>query len=435
MHHRPPWWCCVATLLVAVSSFAQTPTPTPRTLLVLHNGNTACANLTIGGETRCVYNYPVPPNVATVHAPLDCALGGGKVWGVPENQLDMWSVDSTGGTGAFVQRYPVPAPSPSIFSNSGGTQIDISAATEGITYAFGKVFFPQGGAYLYGGTNRNASRIMEYTAATASTAEKWRSYPLPINNYCVTGVLVHPESRRLYTTGSGGPSSGRAIASIDPLAWNDTQADPLYNFAGFPGDLPIPASAWTFVTTLGADVPAGLWRDRTDRILVANYWGNGFQILTSPATSLQHVPFASLYGPFLRAVAHLGRGPWKILEDPVTGAIWISATFADQIIKVDPTCCGMTYYDVPLQADEFVHSEALDSAGNLWFGVYTNLSPAPMGHGKIGRITPGGAVQITSMSDAGMIGGCAGICVNQASNDDVWCMGFNGGTMALLRKP
>lgn len=348
---------------------------------------------TAGGESREavleIYRYEwfdLPPTPGTNALPLAIARAtDGTLWINQEFHLELQRLDPATGrvTGIPIPRPP--APGPFALELSGlDIQTQISMAGEDVMVDPGaRVWFTQGGGYLYEGRHPNHSRIVRYDPA-APEPNRFRVYNVPGEGNQVIGLAWDARRGRVWFA-EGGLERGRKIVSFDPerVPWDNT-----FDFSRPPEGRVCPKGGpyddclRVYELPTGSRQPAHLALDRGGHVWYTAFWGNRIGRLDPESGRVLEYPLPESVSPAPPAQV-LGSGPWQIVIAP-DGAIVFGEHFDAAIGRFDPgratdgRCleldaggrnpCISEIVDRGIDlARDFLHSIAFAPDGRLWF--------------------------------------------------------------------
>lgn len=380
---------------------------------------------TAGGYTRArlqTWQYDMySTQKGASGSPLAIAAGAdGRVWIWGEFNFQTFTMfDPASKT---VTPFSIPASTTPVFIQ---TLSDPPAATQMTTLAestlvdpTGRVWFAQGGGYLYTGPN-NHSRIVSYDPA-APEASRFKIYNLPGDNNQVNGLAWdHVRNRIWYTSNNPAEYKGR-VGSFDP---ETAPYDNTFNFAS--------SINHHLCTPGGSD--AGCFReypvstkvllmgkmlvDHTGDVWYNSFWGSGSEAQGRAELGRLHpdtgaVERYPLSKPrlFLPKYWVVDGGAWEIrLND--AGDIVFNEWFDDQVVTLraadigNPECLAidpltlnnpcLEEFNVPdLDVmNQRIHSIDKDMAGNIWMSIADFIdypeSPPNWG-GSLAYISPEG---------------------------------------------
>ncbi|TAH34312.1 MAG: hypothetical protein EYC70_15290 [Planctomycetota bacterium] len=365
-----------------------------------------------------VYRYDwfdIPPTPGTNASPLAVAVGAdGRVWVNQEFHLEFQMLDPAVGAVQGLQIPKPPDPGPFATTIFGDHRTQMSTLGEDIFVdPDGRVWFSQGGGYLYQGLWPNHSRIVCFDPA-APPGFEFRVYNLPGDWNEVIGLAWDEVRERIWFT-EGGLVSGAKIGTFDPerVPWDNhfdfsTSLDHL---------LCPPGGSWDdciciYLLPNPTAQPAHLLVDRDGFVWYTAYWGNAIGRLDPVTGVVTEYPLPPHIGKAPPAFI-AGSGPWQILQAP-GGDIVFNEFFDSTIARFDilrlgdPACLQLdaegrnpcieerVIPEADLR-DEQLHSIAYDTLGNLWYTIHT--ADEPDLRATLGYLTPSGdAVRLPPMS-------------------------------------
>lgn len=355
-----------------------------------------------------VYRYDwfdIPPTPETNAMPLAIARASdGTLWINQEFHLDLQRFDP--GTGR-VSGIPIPRPAmpgPFALSLLGAdirTQINW-AGEDVIIDPAGRVWFTQGGGYLYRGKHPNHSRVVRYDP-TVREQDRFRVYNVPGDWNQVIGLAWDARRGRLWFS-EGGLDRGRKIVSFDPerVRWDNTFdfSRPLDDRICRRGG-PYDDCFRVYELPEGSQQPAHLALDRDGRLWYTAFWGNRLGRLDPESGAVLEYPLPKSVSPAKPAQA-LGSGPWQIAVAP-DGDIVFNTHFDAKIGRIsigragDAACqaldaagrnpCIRELADTGIDlANDFMHSIAFGADGRLWFTEHGPKEGAT--EASLGFVTP-----------------------------------------------
>jgi streptogramin lyase len=330
--------------------------------------------------------FDIPPTAGTNALPLAIARAAdGTLWINQEFHLDLQRFDP--GT-LRVSAIPIPRPAmpgPFALSLPGiDTRTQISGAGEDVIVdPGGRVWFTQGGGYLYGGKHPNHSRVVRYDP-NAPERDRFRVYNVPGDWNQVIGIAWDARRGRIWFA-EGGLDRGRKIVSFDP---ERVPADNTFDFSRPLDDQLCPRGGpydncfRVHELPEGSRQPAHLALDRDGRIWYTAFWGNRIGRLDPETGAVIEYPLPKALGTSQPA-ATLGSGPWQIAVAP-DGDIVFNTHFAATIGRIetdragDRAClaldatgrnpCIREIVDTGIDlSHDFLHSIAFAADGRLWF--------------------------------------------------------------------
>jgi streptogramin lyase len=351
-----------------------------------------------------VYRYDfvsIPPTPGTNAVPLAVALdGAGRVWVDQEFHLDFQVLDPGTGRVTAIGIPKPPNPGPFATTIFGDQRTQISVLGEGILVdPAGRVWFTQGGGYLYDGAFPNHSRIVSYEPASGH----FRIYNVPGDQNEVIGIAWDASRGRVWFA-QGGTKAGGRLASFDP---ERVPFDNTFDFSTSLDSLvnpPDPAAGYRVYALPRPGVqPAHIAIDPDGHVWFSEFFGNAVGRLDPATGAMEEFPLPRAIGTSPQA-AFAGGGAFSILMAP-DGAVVLSESFDNTVSRLDArrvragdaACRGLDSAgrnpclreQVAPDADqsaELVHSLAFDTSGRLW---YTQHGPdIPAGPASLGFVTP-----------------------------------------------
>lgn len=403
-----------------------------------------------------VYKYDwfdIPVTPGTNASPLAIAVDPKhRVWVNQEFHLEFQLLDPQIGsvTGLAIPQPVNPGPFASTIFGDHRTQMS-TLGEDIIIDPQGRVWFTQGGGYLYSGVNPNHSRIVCYDQ-DAPVGEQYRVYNIPGDWNEIIGLAWDDVRQRMWFA-EGGLEKGGKIVSFDPEV---IEYDNDFDFSQSldylicqPGE---PESECYKVYELPNPKcqPAHMVVDKAGFVWYTGYWGNSIGRLDPETGIVEDYPLPEAIGES-DPVPIVGSGPWQILIDP-QGNIVFNEFFDSTICRFrikrinDPACLKLNAAGrnpcideiVVPDADlvnEQVHSIAFDAAGNLWYTMHSNNEPGTLE--SLGYITADmqHAVRLPPLSQYPGTGGAAtaGIAIDK-STGDIWFSEFWRKRIGHLRK-
>lgn len=362
--------------------------------------------------------------------------------------LDPWVGEVIG---LPIPKPPNPGPFATTLFNDHRTQTS-TLGEDIIVDPQGRVWFSQGGGYLYQGIHPNHSRIVSFDPEGVP-GQKYRVYNIPGNWNEVMGLAWDSVRGRLWFT-EGGLVTGNKLVSFNPERVpydnNFDFSQPLDHLICAPG---APDDDCFHVYTLpsGQLQPAHVIVDGSGFVWYTGYWSNSLGRLDPNSGEVDIYPLPDAIGQS-DPVIFVGSGPWQILLSPDNGDIVFNEFFDSTIDRFritrigDPACLSLNAEGrnpcidelVVPNADlvnEQVHSIAYDSDGNLWF---TQHGPDEAGTNvSVGFVTADweNVVRLPPLSLFQGEGGAAsaGIAINHSSGE-IWFAEFFRQRIGRLRK-
>lgn len=287
-----------------------------------------------------VYIYSTTSTqLASNPTPLPLALTttpDGRVW-MDEEFHTQLKVATPGTAATAVSAITVPqyAP-PGIFSvNANGADYRSTFTMFGEdidTDSDGSLWFVQGGAGLYTGSNINSSRIIHYTPSSG----RFDCYNVPVDDAEAAGVLVD-HARGVVWYSEFSLTHGNAIDYFIPsqttpdCSWNpDSGARP----ATCPG-MYVAGCHMRFPLPQANSGPIELTLDAAGNVWFTEFWGNRIGMLNPVSGVITELPLPASIdhsGPG----AFIGSGPFSIALDR-NGDLWVSEQFDATIDRISPS--------------------------------------------------------------------------------------------------
>ncbi|NOG54416.1 MAG: hypothetical protein HND57_08830 [Planctomycetes bacterium] len=384
--------------------------------------------------------FDIPPTYGTNASPLSIATGAdGQVWVNQEFHLEFQHLDPAAGIveGLAIPKPPDPGPFATTLFSDRRTQMS-TLGEDIIVDPQGRVWFTQGGGYLYGGVNPNHSRIVCYDPNNA----EYRVYNMPGDWNEIIGIAWDETRERMWVA-QGGLEKGPKLASFDPEAipWDnhfDFSQSLDYQVCDFGEPWEDCYQVYDLPET--SFQPAHLLVDHRGLIWYTAYWGNAIGVLHPETGRVIEYPLPEPIGQG-DPVWIVGSGPWQIVRAPNNGDI-VFCEFFDSTIgrfniarTLDPDCRTLinndtenpcidewVIPDVDLK-NETVHSIAFDPDGRLWYTIHTVKGFA--GDASLGFITPDWKhiVRLPPMKDfpANADASGAGVAVDPTTGDVYFC--------------
>ncbi len=388
------------------------------------------------------YDYfDIPPTSGTNASPLSLTVDDQqRVWINEEFHRQFQKLDIATGTVSGVQHPYPPGPGPFASTIFNDHRTRTSALGEGVIVdPMGRVWFSEGGGYLYSGAHPNHSRIICMLPDEPGGPE-FRVYNVP-GDWNEAMGLAWDSTRNWIWFAQGGLDAGAKVVGFDPelIPWDNqfdfsTSLDHLIGTPGDPGD-----AVYHFydVPNLTAQPAHLIVKDNGD-IWFTHYWGRAIGRLQPDTNVVTTYPVPD---PISKAIPSyiVGAGPWEIKEAP-NGDIVFNEFFDATITRFD-----ISRQDDPLamQLDvdgknpamsdwvmprydprvEQMHSIAYDLEGRLWYTIHVANE---LGHSaSLGYITPDWQqmTRIPPMEDDSHAGAwCSdGIAVDPTSGDLYFC--------------
>lgn len=358
-------------------------------------------------ERWYVYDwFDVPPTEGTNAMPLAIAMDPrGMVWINPEFHLKFAVLPGASDEVKLLE-FPRP-PNPGVFATTifGDHRTQISMCGEDVIVdPRGRIWFSQGGGYLYGGEHPNHSRLLCYEP-DAPEDTRWRVFNVPGDHNEIIG-LAWDETRGLIWFANGGlDASGiwrRSLACFDPDSMPhdgffdfSTSIDDRVCESPLRGDSALhlvpPGKFRVYPLPQNSHQPAHLALDADGNVWYTAFWGNAIGRLDPSTGIVREIPLSKARaksGP----AAVVGAGPWQILINDA-GDVVFNEFFDSQVCRLpvsaidDPRALAlnddgrntfveeMSLPDADLEL-EMIHSIAEDPAGNVWFTVHNSADNA-----------------------------------------------------------
>ncbi len=400
------------------------------------------------------YDWFDVPQTSGTGAPLALAVDSEqRVWANHEFHRTFQMLDPEAG---YVESLSIPRPlDPGPFAQSifGDGPTQMSVLGEDILVApDGRIWFTQGGAYLYSGSFPNHSRIVCFDPDASAGAEPFRIYNIPGDWNEVIGLAWDAQRHRIWFT-EGGLVSGAKVVSFDP---DQIPYDNQFNFTESledqvcPPEGPYEDCFRVYPLPNPMAQPAHLVVDDAGFVWFTEYWADAVARLDPETGALEEFPLPDPIGESY-PVPFVGSGPWKILVSP-DGDIVFNEYFDSTLVRLradridDPECRSLdedgrnpcleelVVPDVDL-LNEQVHSIAFDGAGNLWF---TQASQAESDNrASLGFVSPDWSyvVRLPPLSSFAAVGRAtaAGIAIDPGTGD-IWFAEYVRKRIGRLRR-
>lgn len=388
------------------------------------------------------YNwFDVPPTQGTNAHPLTIAVGDdGIVWVNEEFHRAFQRLDPQTGVveGLPIPMPPDPGPFASTIFSDHRTQTS-SLGEDIMVDPQGRVWFTQGGGYLYSGAHQNHSRIVCFDP-DAPSEDAYRVYNVPGDWNEVIGLAWDEQRQRMWFA-AGGLVTGSMIASFDP------EEVPFDNHFDFSESLdhqvcrpnePDASCYRVYELENATGQVAHLEVDDNGLVWFTEYWGNAIGVLEPTTGRMRNFPLPDPIGES-EPVIIVGSGPWEILKAP-NGDIIFCEFFDSTIGRFDVTRL-LDADCLELDADgrnpcirewvvpgvdlvhQQVHSITYDLDGNLWFSQHGTEDPAT--ESSLGFITPDWEHIVVLPSLATFPGNSAatadGVAVDPTTGDLYFC--------------
>src|SRR5262245_24295010 len=383
------------------------------------------------------FELPRTPGTNAIPLAIEADAEGG-IWVNQEFHLAFQHLDPVTGivTALVPPRPPNPGPFATTLFSDHRTQISV-LGEDVLVDPLGRVWFSQGGGYLYSQRHPNHSRVVGFDPQ-AEPGDEWRVYNMPGDWNEIMGLAWDERRGRIWVAQSG-LVAGPALISFDP------ERIPFDNHFDFSTSLmhqlceegePTDDCYRVYPLPPTSRQPAQLLVDARGRIWYTAYWGNRIGMLHPESGRVIEYPLPEPIGSD-PAVAFVGSGPWQMVEAP-NGDIVFSEFFDSTISRfnasrrLDPACRSLddegrnpciAEWVVP-NADlrnQQVYSIAYDLEGRLWFGQATLVE----GNTSLGFITRGWKhiVRLPDLNDfpANGIANVAGIAVDPTTGDIYFC--------------
>lgn len=383
--------------------------------------------------------FDIPPTQGTNALPLSIeADGDGQVWVNQEFHLEFQHLDPIAGvvTGLAIPRPPDPGPFATTIFSDHRTQTSV-LGEDVLVDPQGRIWFTQGGGYLYSGVNPNHSRIVCYDPH-AEPGHEWRVYNMPGDENEIIGLAWDAVRGRMWVA-EGSLEKGPILASFDP------ERIPYDNTFDFSRSLldqvcdeggPTEDCYRVYRLPQSSLQPAHMVVDSRGLVWYTAFWGNRIGVLHPETGRVIEYPLPAAIG-LSDPVPIVGSGPWEITKAP-NGDI-IFCEFFDSTIDrfrigrlLDPACRELdengnnpcigewVVPDVDLRNQQ-VHSIAYDLDGRLWF----TQTAAVEADTSLGFITADWqhVVRLPSLNDfpANDVADSAGISVDPTTGDIYFC--------------
>ncbi len=383
--------------------------------------------------------FDIPPTPGTSAPPLSIDVDEeGQVWVNQEFHLDFQHLDPIAGVvnGLAIPRPPAPGPFATTIFNDHRTQTSV-LGEDVLIDPQGRVWFTQGGGYLYSGEHANHSRIVCFDP-DGEPGNEWRVYNMP-NDWNEIIGLAWDETRGRMWVAQGGLEAGALIASFDP------EKIPYDNHFDFSSSLshqicekgePTDDCYRVYRLPKGSYQPAHLLIDNNGLVWYTAFWGNRIGVVHPESGRVIEYPLPAPIG-LADPVPIVGSGPWELVKAP-NGDIVFCEFFDSTIGRfritrvLDPNCQSLgddgqnpciselIVPDVDLR-NEQVHSIAYDFEGRLWFTQTASIET----QASVGFITANWKhiVKLPSLNDfeANEIADSAGIAVDPTTGDIYFC--------------
>jgi streptogramin lyase len=398
-------------------------------------------------------SYDIPITPGTNALPLSLEVDEqSRVWINQEFHREFQLYDPAVGQvqGLAIPKPPDPGPFANTIFSDHRTQT--SALGEDVMIdPMGRVWFTQGGGYLYSGVHPNHSRIV-CVLPDAAGGPEFRVYNVPGDKNEVIGLCWDP-TRQWVWFAMGGLEAGARIIGFDPekIAWDNhfDFSTSLMDQVCTPG-LPDDPCFHVYEVPNPTSQPAHLLSTADGKIWFTSYWGRGLDRLDPATGEFTHYPVPDSISKALPSYV-VGAGPWEIVEAP-NGDIVFNEFFDATITRFDINCAddpacqkldgnglnpGMQDWVIPYfdPRKEQMHSIAYDLEGNLWYTIHTANEPG-LG-GSVGYLTADGRhmTRFPPLSDMpGPAAGMAdGISVDPRTGD-IWFTEFYSKRIGRLRK-
>lgn len=399
--------------------------------------------------------FDIPPTAGTNASPLSLAIDDAqRVWVNEEFHRAFQRLDiSTGMVTGLAPPYPT-GPGPFASTIFGDHRTQTSSLGEGVMVdPLGRIWFSEGGGYLYSGIYPNHSRIICLLPDEPGGPE-FRVYNVPGDWNEVIGLTWDPVRDWVWFA-EGGLTSGGKIVGFDPdlIPWDNqfNFSTSLNYLVGNPG-APTAALYHVYdVPNLTAQ-PAHLLVKANGDIWFTHYWGAALGRLVPATGAFTSYPLPATQSTSFPA-SILGAGPWEIVEAPNGDVIFneffdATITRFDIALADDPATWqlapnglnpGMTDVVIPDYdpLNEQLHSIAYAPDGRLWYTIHVENAPglnASVGYissdgNTITRLPPMETFQGTGAAST------AGIAVDPISGAIYFCEFWRKRVGRLQRVP
>lgn len=385
--------------------------------------------------------FDIPPTVGTNALPLSLDVDGhGRVWANQEFHLEFQLLDQAKGVveGLEIPKPPGPGPFATTIFADRRTQTS-SLGEDVLIDPLGRVWFTQGGGYLYSGVHPNHSRIV-CLIPDAPGGPEYRVYNVPGDQNEVFGLAWDPQRQWIWFA-NGGFTSGAHLVGFDPekIAWRNhfDFSTSLWHQVCTPGN-PDDACYHLYPLPNPTAQPAHLHVADDGRVWYTAYWGRAIGRLDPDSGVFTDYPVPASISKALPSYV-VGAGPWEIMAAP-NGDIVFNEFFDATITRFDIDLADdpvsqqldanglnpamtdrvMPEYD---PVNEQMHSIAYDLDGRLWYTIHTANDLGFLG--SIGYLTPDWRflTRFPPLSDFAGIGAgsAAGIAVDPVSGDMWFC--------------
>jgi len=326
-----------------------------------------------------------------------------------------------------LEEHIIPQPFPIFTLPSTGSSSYLSGLGEDLEIDDdGKIWFTQGGGYLYKGNGLNTSRIVEYDPVSDTS----HCYILPVNNAQIFGIFLDGEE--VYVS-AGGQINGNFIARFKPETFIGTLSNcDEYTYAGFCSEDEVSQCFRRYdLPTLGSN-PSHITKDREGFFWVSEYFGNAIAKLDPEAGSIREYRMPESSGVSVHAQL-LGSGPWSLVFDG--REMLVLEQYDRQIVKFDPGREEVTReYTIPKfdENHDFAHTLVQDREKNLWFSMFS--VPKDKGNGYLGRLDKKGNFEMfPPLTELEIQGGASGIAIHPETGD-IYFGEFWESSIGRLRK-
>lgn len=398
--------------------------------------------------------FDIPPTPGTNASPLAVAVGPDhRVWVNQEFHLEFQVLDPAVGSvvGLPIPKPVAPGPFASRIFSDHRTQTS-ECGEDILVDPQGRVWFSQGGGYLYDGQHPNHSRVVCYDP-DAPAGTEYRVYNVPGDGNEVIGLAWDEARGRIWLT-NGGLLSGAKIASFDPerVPWNNHFAFnvPLNDQVCGPGE-PTDDCWQVFELPDPKSQPGHLLVHPNGDIWYTAYWGNAIGRLEPETGVIEEYPLPPAIGTS-DPVWVVGSGPWQLLLAP-NGDLVFCEFFDSTVGRFrmarlgDPACLRLNAQGRNPCIDELVvpgvdlrhhqmHSLAFDAEGRLWFTQHTSRDQLAS-TASLGFVTADGRaiVKLPSLAayDPDDAPSAAGIAIDPLTGD-LWFAEFWRQRIGRLRR-
>jgi streptogramin lyase len=331
-------------------------------------------------------SFPVPPTPGTNASPLAVALDAtGRVWILSEfHKNEFHAYDPSLDKVVAVAIPSPPAPGPYATTIFGDHRTDISACGEDVIVdPRGRVWFTQGGGYLYDGKHPNHSRVVCFEPE----GKRFRVYNVPGDRNEVIGIAWDERRGRIWFA-QGGLTAGARIW------WFDPETAPFDDAFDFSRELDPAAQGFGFFDLPTRDAqPAHLAVDADGSVWYSAFWRNRVGRLDPETGEVREVLLPPGIGTS-KPGKLVGGGPWSIHVRP-DGTVVFNEFFDSTLTRIDAALVragdpsryaldsegrnpcildALVLPDADLEREQ-IHSCAYDAAGRLWFTIHCENAP------------------------------------------------------------